>query len=105
LVWTNSGTTLNLLAEKTKRELKAKAHHLNPVVTIGDKGLSKSVLKELNIALDAHELIKVKVHSEDRNERKTIMSEMARSLDATPINQIGKVLIIYRKNEGNSEQK
>jgi len=105
LIRTNSGTTLNPLAEKLKRELKAKAHHLNPVVTIGDKGLSKSVLKELNIALDAHELIKVKVHSEDRNERKTIMSEMTRSLDATPINQIGKVLIIYRKNEADSEKK
>ncbi|MBT7997201.1 MAG: YhbY family RNA-binding protein, partial [Betaproteobacteria bacterium] len=57
------------MTNKTKRELKAKAHHLNPVVTIGDKGLSKPVLKELEIALDAHELIKIKIHSDDREER------------------------------------
>ena len=94
---------MNSLTEKLKRELKAKAHHLNPVVTIGDKGLSKPVLKELNIALDAHELIKVRMHSEDRDERKSIMIEIAKSLDATPINQIGKVLIIFRKNEENSK--
>ncbi len=94
---------MNSLTEKFKRELKAKAHHLNPVVTIGDKGLSKPVLKELNIALDAHELIKVRMHSEDRDERKSIMIEIAKSLDATPINQIGKVLIIFRKNEENSK--
>ena len=94
---------MNSLTEKFKRELKAKAHHLNPVVTNGDKGLSKPVLKELNIALDAHELIKVRMHSEDRDERKSIMIEIAKSLDATPINQIGKVLIIFRKNEENSK--
>ena len=94
---------MNSLTEKFKRELKAKAHHLNPVVTIGDKGLSKPVLKELNIALDAHELIKVRMHSEDRDERKSIMIEIAKSLDATPINQIGNVLIIFRKNEEHSK--
>ena len=94
---------MNSLSEKFKRELKAKAHHLNPVVTIGDKGLSKPVLKELNIAVDAHELIKVRMHSEDRDERKSIMIEIAKYLDATPINQIGKVLIIFRKNEENSK--
>ena len=94
---------MNSLTEKFKRELKAKAHHLNPVVTIGDKGLSKPVLNELNIALDAHELIKVRMHSEDRDERKSIMIEIAKSLDATPINQIGKILIIFRKNEENSK--
>jgi RNA-binding protein len=60
---------VNPLSDKVKRELKAKAHHLNPVVTIGDKGLSKPVLKELDIALDAHELIKVRIHSDDREER------------------------------------
>ncbi|MDC1311413.1 ribosome assembly RNA-binding protein YhbY [Burkholderiales bacterium] len=94
---------MNQLTEKLKRELKGKAHHLNPVVTIGDKGLSKPVLKELNIALDAHELIKVRVHSDDRIERKTIMSEITKSLDATPITHIGKVLVIFRKNEENSK--
>ncbi|MDG1163004.1 MAG: ribosome assembly RNA-binding protein YhbY [Burkholderiales bacterium] len=87
------------LTNKTKRELKAKAHHLNPVVTIGDKGLSKPVLKELEIALDAHELIKIKIHSDDREERKAIMLKITESLGATPINQIGKMLVAYRKNE------
>ena len=94
---------MNPVAEKLKRELKAKAHHLNPVVTIGDKGLSKPVLKELNLALNAHHLIKVRIHSDDRNERNAIMSEIAKSLDATPINHNGKVLVIYRKNEEKAE--
>tara|TARA_B110000305_G_scaffold56314_1_gene62213 strand:+ start:30809 stop:31135 length:327 start_codon:yes stop_codon:yes gene_type:complete len=95
---------VNPLSDKVKRELKAKAHHLNPVVTIGDKGLSKPVLKELDIALDAHELIKVRIHSDDREERLKIMSEITSSLGATPINHIGKVVIVYRKNEKNTDR-
>jgi len=94
---------VNPISDKIKRELRAKAHHLNPVVTIGDKGLSKPVLKELSIALDAHELIKVRIHSDDREEREKIMSEIVTSLGATSINHIGKVLIVYRRNEKNAD--
>ncbi|MDA0237488.1 MAG: ribosome assembly RNA-binding protein YhbY [Proteobacteria bacterium] len=94
---------MNPISDKIKRELRAKAHHLNPVVTIGDKGLSKPVLKELSIALDAHELIKVRIHSDDREEREKIMSEIVTSLGATSINHIGKVLIVYRRNEKNAD--
>ena len=94
---------MNPISDKIRRELKAKAHHLNPVVTIGDKGLSKPVLKELNIALDSHELIKVRIHSDDKDEREKIMSGIVTSLGATSISHIGKVLIVYRKNEKNTD--
>tara|TARA_B110000483_G_scaffold13237_1_gene15058 strand:+ start:557 stop:841 length:285 start_codon:yes stop_codon:yes gene_type:complete len=94
---------VNPISDKIRRELKAKAHHLNPVVTIGDKGLSKPVLKELTIALDSHELIKVRIHSDDKDEREKIMSGIVTSLGATSISHIGKVLIVYRKNEKNTD--
>ena len=58
------------LTPKQRKDLKAKSHHLNPVVIIGDKGLTKAVLTESSKALEAHELIKVKINIDDRIERK-----------------------------------
>ena len=85
------------LTPKQRRDLKAKSHHLNPVVIIGDKGLTKAVLTESSQALDAHELIKVKINIDDRIDRKKITEEMCNELSATKINEIGKVCVIYRE--------
>ena len=85
------------LTPKQRKDLKAKSHHLNPVVIIGDKGLTKAVLTESSKALEAHELIKVKINIDDRIDRKKITEEMCNELSATKINEIGKVCVIYRE--------
>ncbi len=79
-----------------RRELKAQAHSINPVVTIGKVGLSASVIEELDRGLLSHELIKVKVQLDDRVARKALFEEVCEQLDAAPVQHIGKIFIIYR---------
>lgn len=87
---------------KTKfQELKTLAHHLKPVVMIGEKGLTKNVLEEINVALIAHELIKIKINGADREQRNLIAKEIGDSLEAHPLQMIGRTLILYRENEEN----
>lgn len=80
-----------------KKQLKAQAHALNPVVMIGQAGLTEEVLKEINLALDAHELIKVRIRAE-RDDRKVISMEIAKSTLAENIQSIGQISVFYRKN-------
>lgn len=79
-----------------RRELKAKAHAINPVVMIGVAGLSAAVLKELDQALKSHELIKVKVFDGETDARAAVLQEICEQLDAAPVQHIGKILVIYR---------
>ena len=75
---------------------RAEAHHLNAVVMIGSDGLSASVKKETDAALDAHGLIKVRVQSDDRANREAIFQTLADELNAAPIQHIGKLLVLWR---------
>ncbi|MGD9787263.1 MAG: ribosome assembly RNA-binding protein YhbY [Sulfuricellaceae bacterium] len=84
------------LTPAQRRYLKAQAHGLNPVVMIGDAGLSEAVLKEANATLARHELIKVKVHSDNRDTREALLAELCSQLDAAPVQHIGKILVVYR---------
>jgi RNA-binding protein len=86
------------LAKSDIRALKAKAHHLNPVVTIGQKGLTDNVTSEVDIALNAHELIKVKAYQHAKDECLAYASALGDSLSAEFIALIGHTLILYRKN-------
>lgn len=81
-----------------RRQLIANAHHLNPVVMIGKDGLAENVIKELDRSLLKHELIKVKILEGDRDQRTSLLEQICLSLDAAPVKQIGKILIIYRIN-------
>lgn len=83
--------------KKQKVALIAAAHHLKPVVMIGHKGLTNNVIAETDQALNAHELIKVKVSVDDKEERHAIMHELCSTLNAAPLNLIGNIAIIYRK--------
>ena len=78
------------------REYRAQAHSLKPVVMIGNKGLTDNVLAEIEIALDHHELIKVKIAAE-REERKQMAQEIAAATEASPIQEIGQMVVFYRK--------
>jgi RNA-binding protein len=81
-----------------RSELRAQAHALGPVVIIGDKGLTDEVLAEIDRSLKAHELIKIRAATGDRDARELWMEQICERLDAEAIQQIGKVLVVYRQN-------
>jgi putative YhbY family RNA-binding protein len=84
------------LTPKERQALKARAHGLKPVVLLGSAGLSPSVVQEIDRALLAHELIKVKVPGDDRGEREEIFATVAESLSAARVQAIGKLLVLFR---------
>jgi RNA-binding protein len=75
---------------------RAEAHHLDPVVMIGNEGLSPAVKKEINAALNAHGLIKIRVLGDDRAQREAMYQALADELGAAPIQHIGKLLVLWR---------
>ncbi|MGY5709730.1 ribosome assembly RNA-binding protein YhbY [Vibrio cincinnatiensis] len=87
------------LSNKQKQHLKGLAHHLNPVVLMGANGLTEAVLAEIEIALNHHELIKVKVVSEDRDTKQLIVDAIVRETGAEKVRLIGKVVVLYRPSE------
>lgn len=85
------------LTPAQRRELRAAAHHLNPVVSIAGNGLTPTVLDEIERSLQAHELIKIKVHGAERDAREALMSSVCEALDAAPVQHIGTILVVWRK--------
>ncbi len=83
---------------KTKKQLKAKAHHLNPVVLTGAQGLTPSVHQEIEVALEAHELIKIRVNAGDRKERDAMIDTIIEEHNAELIQKIGHTITIYREH-------
>ena len=79
-----------------RRELRARAHSLHPVVSIGQHGLTPSVIHEIDIALLAHELVKVRVFSDDRAARTAMLQAVCTALDCAAVQQIGKLLVLWR---------
>ena len=84
------------LTPAQRQYLKGLAHSRQPVVMIGNQGLTAAVLKEIERGLDAHELIKVKAASDEPDTRRAWMEEICTATGAAPVQQIGKVLVIYR---------
>jgi putative YhbY family RNA-binding protein len=79
-----------------RRALKARAHHLQPVVLIGDAGLTPTVLREIDINLKSHELIKIRVFGDDRAARAALIEAICTPLQAAAVQHIGKILVIFR---------
>jgi RNA-binding protein len=84
------------LTPAQRKDKRSAAHHLNPVVMIGADGLSDAVVREVDSALRAHELIKVRVFADDRATREALLGTLADRLDAAPIQHIGKLLVLWR---------
>ncbi len=84
------------LTPQQKKHLRGLAHSLSPVVRIGQKGLTESIIAETSRALEAHELIKVRIDSEDRTERSGNAEQVAEACGASLVGTIGKVAILYR---------
>lgn len=87
-----------MLTAAERKTLKAKAHKLEPVVQIGSKGLTEEVIAEIDRALRAHELIKVRAGSFGREERDAVLQRICGRTGAEQVQQVGKILVIYRKN-------
>ena len=79
-----------------RRALKAKAHALVPVVMIGDHGLTPAIVREIDRNLKAHELIKIRASTDDREQRARWFEEICDALYASPVQHIGKIFIIWR---------
>ena len=86
------------LTEIQKRHLRRLAHHLKPVVMVGQAGLTDGVLNEVGIALDDHELIKIKLAGAGRNERIPMIAAIAEHAEAETILSIGQMAVLYRPN-------
>lgn len=86
---------LTLTADE-RRALRARAHALSPVVAISQNGLTEAVLKEIDNSLNSHELIKIRVYGDDRALRDQYLGEICTQLDAAPVQQIGKLLVVFR---------
>lgn len=84
------------LNPRERQALKARAHGIKPVVLLGNAGLSRPVMKEIDRALAAHELIKIRVPGDDREERDSVFAEVAEALSAARVQAIGKLLVLYR---------
>ena len=87
------------LTNTQKRYLRGLAHDLKAVIQTGNKGVTPALLKELSGALEHHELIKVKLGSDDRDARKAQISELAEGANAEVVQSIGKVAAFYRHND------
>ncbi len=88
-----------MLNQKDKKRFRAIGHHLSPIVTVAGNGLTDSVFSELTRAIKDHELIKIKVLTGQRDERKATIAEIQQKLDVEVIQSIGKVALIYRAAE------
>ena len=84
------------LTPAERKDKRADAHHLDPVVMIGGDGLTPAVVKEIDAALNAHGLIKVRVFSDERETRNAFFATLAEQLSAAAIQHIGKLLVLWR---------
>jgi putative YhbY family RNA-binding protein len=85
------------LTPAERQLLKGRAHRLNPVVLVGAEGLTPAVLAEIDRALNAHELIKIRVMGLERESRESLMGAVCSATAAAPVQHIGKILVVYRE--------
>ncbi|GAB1621450.1 ribosome assembly RNA-binding protein YhbY [Agarivorans sp. B2Z047] len=87
------------LTNKQKQHLKSLAHNLKPVVMLGSNGLTEGILAEIEVAIAHHELIKVKIATDDREMKQLIADTIVDKVSAVKVQVIGHILIIYRPSE------
>ncbi len=80
------------------KHLRSLAHHLKPVILIGQHGVTENVINELNIALDHHELVKIKIAGDDREARQEMIQRLCDESAADKVQTIGKTLTLFRRN-------
>ena len=85
------------LTSKQRSFLRSKAHSLKPVVTLGSAGLTEGVMNEIKIAVEHHELIKIKINTGDRDELKELAEKISEKTSSVLVQIIGHIAIIYRQ--------
>ena len=90
---------MSSLSPSQRRYLQSRAHALNPVIRLGNKGVTQTVIKELDHALQHHELIKVKLSGRDKTERTIQIKLLVDATQAENIKQIGHIVVLFRSNE------
>lgn len=86
------------ITDKQRRHLRGLAHHLKPVVMVGQKGLTEGVFNELDIALESHELVKLRISSADREQRQEMIAALNRQSGSELIQTIGQIAVLYRRH-------
>lgn len=94
-----------ILTSAQRQALKARAHGLRPVVLLGAAGLTEKVLREIDRALAAHALIKIKVPNDDRSERTQIAADITEKLSAANVQSIGKMIVLFRPQPESEEKR
>ena len=87
---------MKTLTPAERRALRARAHALHPIVMIGGAGVTDAILKEVDLALKSHELIKIRMLGDDRDSREAALQRICEALDAGPVQLIGKILVVFR---------
>ena len=82
-----------------KKKLKQAAHHLKPLIRIGQKGMTDTLVAETDACIERHELIKVHVAAGERDDRRALAAELTARVGAELVHSIGKVFILYRKKK------
>lgn len=90
------------LNTKEKQNLKSRAHHLKPVIRIGNNGVSENVIAETNNALNTHELIKVHIEHDEREVRQEAAELLSEKTGAELVQKIGKIFVLFRENSEES---
>ncbi len=93
-------TANSSLASSARRALRAAAHHLDPVVMVGQHGITPAVLHEIDLALTAHALIKVRVQSDERETREGYLAEICEKMSCESVQHLGKILVLWRNKQG-----
>ena len=89
------------LSNNFKKELRKKAYSLKPFVIVGQHGLADAVIAEINVALNAHELIKIRIRETDKNKRSKQCIQIQKHLSAEIIHEIGFIIVLYRRKPEN----
>ncbi|MGQ3891497.1 YhbY family RNA-binding protein [Legionella sp. CNM-4043-24] len=80
-----------------RQSLKAKAHHLKPIILMGAKGLTPALIEETSLALDVHELIKIKMNGVEKDDRRLVAEDLCQQLQAELVQLIGNTAVVYRR--------
>jgi RNA-binding protein len=86
------------LTNPQKRHLKALAHPRKPVVIVGDSGITPAIIREIALALDHHELIKIRVNADDREAREIMILDLCKETGATLVQRVGHIATLFRRN-------
>jgi RNA-binding protein len=92
-----------MLTGKQKRYLRSLAHHLNPILQVGKGGISDNMIEQVNLALEAHELIKVSILQNCEEDKDVVAEELAERADAELVQLIGKTVVLYKESRENKQ--